>query len=372
MFDPSVYNDQNLTREIIMVYKEKAHKEPAYIHHKAPVLMTHCSKVARQWKDTQFPGWNADWMLNGLATNRPADCLAPDNTTLLIVQRHGFANFYHSSEDFFNAFLALHILGLRPVHVRLLLADLYPWGPFASFWKRLFPDARTAWEVRADPPRCYRRVVVGIFGPASPLTLHREATRCTRSPLVRAYASWVKGGFGVAAHPRPKQGAERRLLWLSRLVSALWPEQAYCDDRYFVCADWQHLGVRQLKRVLANDAAVVAALRAQPGLRVVAADFAALPFEQQVAEAAAADILAGPHGAGLTHLLFLPDWGCVVEAHIDGSGTNLHFANLAAWRGLAYGSVSVSNPAQPALVVARVWSACAALLPAGQGRQQSK
>jgi capsular polysaccharide biosynthesis protein len=50
-----------------------------------------------------------------------------------------------------------------------------------------------------------------------------------------------------------------------------------------------------------------------------------------VAEVASSDILVGPHGAGLMHLLFLPDWACVVELQLDGTGSRLHYANLAAW-----------------------------------------
>jgi hypothetical protein len=52
------------------------------------------------------------------------DCRDAEARPLLIIQRHGFANFYHSSEDFFNAFLAFLITGLRPDEVRVLLADL--------------------------------------------------------------------------------------------------------------------------------------------------------------------------------------------------------------------------------------------------------
>ena len=40
-----------------------------------------------------------------------------------------------------------------------------------------------------------------------------------------------------------------------------------------------------------------------------------IPFLSQVSITAGTDILVGMHGAGLTHLLFLPDWAEVVELY---------------------------------------------------------
>jgi hypothetical protein len=59
----------------------------------------------------------------------------------------------------------------------------------------------------------------------------------------------------------------------------------------------------------------------------------------------------GPHGAGLTHLLFLLDWACVVELKSsDDSWSKHHYANLAAWRGLTYGTSSpMGTPPPPAM-----------------------
>ena len=360
IFDAAPYRNDNQTRKIVLKYRDSVHSDMPYMHHSSKVLNTLCSKNTSEWNNKKLPGWNEDWLVGGLSTDGPAECQNTEEKPLLIIQRHGFANFYHSSEDFFNAFLALLITGLRPDQVRVLIADLFPWGPFETFWKHLFHDARTVWEVRAEPARCYRKIIIGIYGPASPLTLIRQRTSCFRSPLVRAYARWAWASFGLS--PQPQDG-RARLLWMSRQASVPWPERAYCDDRYFACADWAHLALRRIARVVRNDADVVAALAARGELRVSSADFSVLPFPQQVALVAASDILAGPHGAGLTHLLFLPDWACVVELSVDGSQSNIHFANLAAWRGLRYSSKVVGNPVPPQAVVGLVTTACAALLP---------
>lgn len=52
------------------------------------------------------------------------------NHNVLVVQRDGFANFYHSSEDFVNAFLAMAILRQSVNDTQIFITDLYPKGPF--------------------------------------------------------------------------------------------------------------------------------------------------------------------------------------------------------------------------------------------------
>ena len=65
-------------------------------------------------------------------------CERWENVTSLIVQRDGFANFYHSSEDWVNAWLAMAILNLSVSETQVFLTDLHPWGPFKDMWTSVF------------------------------------------------------------------------------------------------------------------------------------------------------------------------------------------------------------------------------------------
>jgi hypothetical protein len=49
---------------------------------------------------------------------------------VLINQRDTFANFFHDSEDFFNAFIAMAVLQWKPKETQMFMTDLYPQGPF--------------------------------------------------------------------------------------------------------------------------------------------------------------------------------------------------------------------------------------------------
>jgi hypothetical protein len=51
---------------------------------------------------------------------------------------------------------------------------------------------------------------------------------------------------------------------MARRASSQWPERRFCDSRgsFFKCEDWQHLDKRSLGRMIRNDDAVVASLKA--------------------------------------------------------------------------------------------------------------
>ena len=248
------------------------------------------------------------------------------------------------------------IAGLHPGHVRILIADLYPLGPFESLWRHLFRDVCTAWDIKEEASRCYRTILVGIYGPASPLTLNTHRTACARSPLVRACARWVWASFRLWPIIETQQPV---LLWQSRQSSVIDPRRAFCDDSFFACADWAHLGIRALERIVSNEAAMLDALRglSEPQPLAVSVADNLLPFDEQLQRVVAADILAGPHGAGLTHLLFMRDSGCVLELFVAGSEDRLHYTNLASWRGLRYGSLS-ADPPDPQAVVRGLVATC--------------
>ena len=59
-----------------------------------------------------------------------------------------------------------------------------------------------------------------------------------------------------------------------------------------------------------------------------------MPFLEQLKWTHNSDIFIGMHGAGLTHLLFLPDWGAVFELYACDDDDCYY--NLARLRGVKY------------------------------------
>lgn len=70
--------------------------------------------------------------------------------------------------------------------------------------------------------------------------------------------------------------------------------------------------VRAMKTVLFLD------------VQVVVYKYKVMEFVQQLKHSHNSDVFIGMHGAGLTHLLFLPDWAAIFELHNTGDDRCYH------------------------------------------------
>ena len=228
-------------------------------------------------------------------------CDVWEDQPTLVVQRDTFANFFHGerpaawglfdsvvrtatgltvpspstpdSEDFFNVFVALAVLQWSTDDLQMVIADLYPKGPFWDMWSRVFAGRRpplTAWDLKKRYGKssrvCYRNLALGIYGPASPITVASWRTPCKRTPLVRAYADIVVRGLGLqhkTHYAQPTPPTTIMVTYMARRASSQWPERRFCDSQasFFKCEEWQHLDKRSLGRMIKNDGDVVATLR---------------------------------------------------------------------------------------------------------------
>lgn len=361
-----------------------------------------------------MPGWNEDLTTGcfqpiDYSDDRSKDIQCDEwiEHKVVLVQRDTFANFFHDSEDFVNLFLAMAILEWKPGDTQVYLTDLYPEGPFWEIWSKAFSwgsglidrdhsdsqniftkdkslPARTAHHLKQDfgtnsgknsasnpggdegtrkgagviPHRvCFKDLAVGIYGPASPITVASWNTPCSHSAVVKAYADFIIRGLELQkyshyASPTPSRTVV--ITYMARRASTVWPEKRFCNDKssFFLCRLWDKFGIRPLQRTIQNDDAVVRALKSMEGrtyknnAKVVFndRDYNLLSMTEQIREDLRTDIMIGPHGAGLTHCVFLRDRGIVIELPINGAGANRHFHNLAHWSGHAYIQGPDSNP----------------------------
>ncbi|KAH3892497.1 EGF domain-specific O-linked N-acetylglucosamine transferase-like isoform X2 [Dreissena polymorpha] len=89
-------------------------------------------------------------------------------------------------------------------------------------------------------------------------------------------------------------------------------------------------------RNVMNQNELVAALKTvgEYDVRVVVYKYRELPFLEQVKVSHNSDVFISMHGAGLTHMLFQPDWGAVIELFHCGDPNC--YLDLARLRGLKY------------------------------------
>ncbi|CAG02037.1 unnamed protein product [Tetraodon nigroviridis] len=89
-------------------------------------------------------------------------------------------------------------------------------------------------------------------------------------------------------------------------------------------------------RKILNQVELVNALKTVPHLKVNVVDFKYkdVPFLVQLKITHNSDIFIGMHGAGLTHLLFLPDWAVIFELY--NCQDESCYRDLARLRGVRY------------------------------------
>ena len=286
------FANEDVTGAVMQKYIDTKHMDAAYVHYSRGALRAAgCALDRSLWKAEAFPGWNVDWQkaleVVDAADAADGDPLACDvwvEEPTLLLQRDTFANFFHDSEDFFNAFIALAVLGWNTRDLRVVLADLYPKGPFWDLWGRVFfggvpgREPLTAWDLKkryAGKTVCFKQLALGILGAASPITVASWRTPCSATPLVRAYADYVVRGLGL--HPQTHyahgivggssssaDGGMRppktvTVTYMARRASSQWPERKFCtpasaEASFFKCEDWGHLSdKRSLGRMIRND-----------------------------------------------------------------------------------------------------------------------
>ncbi|KAJ1494926.1 hypothetical protein T484DRAFT_1764047 [Baffinella frigidus] len=65
----------------------------------------------------------------------------------------------------------------------------------------------TAWDMKmkwGNQRVCFRKAVIGIFGPACPMTIMDRETTCYSSPLFRAYSDFIAGAASARADGKTK------------------------------------------------------------------------------------------------------------------------------------------------------------------------
>lgn len=254
-----------------------------------------------------------------------------------IVKLDAAVNMYHHFCDFVNLYATLHLnddlLGANQDHVQILLWDTQQYrSPFAPTWAAI--TGKPVWNLAkfAGQRVCFRRVVFPllprmIFGLYYNMPLQPG---CHGSGLIHAFARHVTHRLGVHQLLELQQTENERPIRVT-----------------FISRSTDY------RRVL-NEGELIQRLNEKApspmNLRVRIVDYGNIPFEQQLQITLNTDILIGMHGAGLTHLLFLPDWAVVFELfHCDDPRC---YSDLARLRGLHYltwhnRSKIESQPASP-------------------------
>lgn len=225
-----------------------------------------------------------------------------------------------------------------------------------SSWPRIFsfPGARPSVRYLHHLPHkrtCFRRAVIvpPAYTSAVAVSMMGIVQSPSRHPALHDFISLILNGFGVRPFPPPSTGTNK-LPAEEFALSAPHPNslartkepsdsiQALLVLRKYYLAHPRIGPPSRLERVLAQPDTIVAAGKAA-GVDVQSVYFEDMTLEQQIHLVSQKDILIGLHGAGLTHLLFMPPSSYLIEIMPASYQSRQHYRHMANWAGTGYASI---------------------------------
>lgn len=256
----------------------------------------------------------------------PSEHAKIPETYTILVRREGpspINNVFHHLMQIFSIFLTLDVLQMVPTAVtghpifrpgdientRVLILDEYDEGPFFDQWKIFAkrPLMRMQNSL-TDLNSSLENIIVPLPGAANMLWQDDWVPRdCEQSKLLQVFAQRMLNFYHVVDEQEPLE---------TPIVLT------FID--------------RTEKRSLVNKETYISGLKASyPNIHINLVNFASLSFAEQLRTIRKTDILAGVHGAGLTHSIFLRPSSAVVEI-MPPNFNHKGFRNLAKLSGLRY------------------------------------
>ncbi|XKL63519.1 hypothetical protein PGB90_005883 [Kerria lacca] len=243
----------------------------------------------------------------------PQDCDVIVTEPTFFMKIDAVVNMYHHFCDFFNLYASLHVNSSHEdtfsTNIRILIWESYSYqsafkDTFEAFTKYPIWDLKTFMGKTV----CFKNLVFPLL-PRMIFGLYYNTPLmigCEKSGLFQAFSQHILYRLKIPFHER--RDNKIQITFLSR------------DTMY---------------RKVLNERQLLSALNNQSLYNVKRVIFDRnVSFKNQLEIIYNTDILISIHGAGLTHLLFLPDWAVVFELYnCEDAGC---YQDLARLRGVQY------------------------------------
>ncbi|XP_063376230.1 EGF domain-specific O-linked N-acetylglucosamine transferase [Cydia fagiglandana] len=265
---------------------------------------------------SQLQSWASELQHFVRTPSRPVDdglCDLTIDKPTYIMKLDATVNMYHHFCDFFNLYASLHV---NSTHASTFSRDnhILVWETFTygSAFQDTFKSftVNPIWDLKKFRGKvvCFKNVVFPLL-PRMIFGLYYNTPLiygCERSGLFHAFSKHILHSFNI--RPQIRENDKVRVTLLSRGTTY---------------------------RTILNEKEIVEALLKVKGYHVQRVVYdRSVPFAEQLEITHNTDVFIGMHGAGLTHLLFLPDWAAAFEVY-NCEDPNC-YADLARLRGLKY------------------------------------
>ncbi|XP_072383686.1 EGF domain-specific O-linked N-acetylglucosamine transferase isoform X1 [Diabrotica undecimpunctata] len=278
--------------------------------------------LRQAWLDEQadqispLQSWGPELRYFKQLDHRPineGDCDVVIEKPTFILKIDATVNMYHHFCDFFNLYASLHLNATQEdafsTNVHILIWESFTYrSAFQDTWEA-FTDHQL-WDLKTFKGKtvCFKNVVFPLL-PRMIYGLYYNTPiiyGCEKSGLVDAFSKHVLHRLRIPEYTRTNK--KIRITFLSRET--------------------------KFRRIL-NERELVDALKQNENYDVQLVVFSRdVPFKKQLEIARNSDVFVGIHGAGLTHLLFLPEWASVFEVY-NCQDSNCYF-DLARLKGVKY------------------------------------
>ena len=234
----------------------------------------------------------------------------------LALTRFEYVNLFHTVTNFYNAFLAMIFFRKTPEETAILLVDGHPKGSLDHTWSVLFNKVTRVGNVKEVT--MYNEFVWVEQGYNSPM----RNQKANSTPLVEEFREFFLNKHEVDRESHKLNCSSINLLFLWR--------------RNYLAHPRNPSG--QVSRKIKNEEQLVKYVSENfMNVNVKAYQLDQFNMSMQLAIISKIDILAGMHGAGLTHSMFLPKHAGLIEFYPKyWSSSNLAFKAIARFRNLHY------------------------------------
>lgn len=247
-----------------------------------------------------------------------------DKITVAIV-RYDYANLYWIFVDIFDIFLLTRSLGLN-TNVGILLVDAHPVTKVDTVWSALFPNVTRIGHLTQRV--IYKSLVWGLRPADCPLLKKGKNTE-SNYPYLKEFREFVASKIKDSQNTQDVNCRNMTIVIVFR--------------RDYVAHARNPTG--RISRKISNELELLRNVsNAFRNHTVHGVQLDLLPVTEQIRLSLKTDILVGMHGAGLTHVMFLPSHAGLIELFPRKFIKMSHIEFIASWRKLKYSSWQNTDP----------------------------